>query len=81
MSMISEFRSTRVSLSELDFPVTRYLNQILKAYRHRKALQQLLEAEDHMLADVGLTRDDVRHAQAHIPARQVGDYLTKVARR
>ena len=81
MSMISESRPIRGSFSQQELPFAGFLQRMLKGYQHRRALQRLLEMEDHILADMGLTRDDVRYAQAHIPAPEIGDYLAKAAKR
>ncbi|MEP3279050.1 MAG: hypothetical protein ABJN26_10570 [Stappiaceae bacterium] len=80
MSMISEFQSGRLSVSEVILFLARPIQRVRNLYRQRKALQQLLESEDHILADLGISRDDLRYAVAYIPTKDVGDYLTKLAR-
>jgi uncharacterized protein YjiS (DUF1127 family) len=35
------------------------MSQIIRAVRHRQAIQSMTELDDHMLADIGLLRSDV----------------------
>jgi uncharacterized protein YjiS (DUF1127 family) len=39
-------------------------NQVVRAVRHRWAVQSLTELDDHTLADIGLLRTDVHAALA-----------------
>lgn len=38
--------------------------QLYKAIKHRRDIASLADQDDHLLADIGLTRNDVRHANA-----------------
>lgn len=38
--------------------------QLSRAMRHRRDVTVLVDQDDHLLADIGLTREDVRHAIA-----------------
>ena len=38
------------------------ITQLYKALRNRRAIARLTEQDDHLLADIGLTRQDVRDA-------------------
>jgi uncharacterized protein YjiS (DUF1127 family) len=42
---------------------------IVRAWRHRKDLSMLASLDDRMLADIGLTRGDLRDAAAALPWR------------
>jgi len=42
----------------------RHAMQLYKAIKHRRDIAPLADQDDHLLADIGLTRDDVRHANA-----------------
>jgi uncharacterized protein YjiS (DUF1127 family) len=44
----------------------RGMRQVLKAWKSRKEIANLADFDDHMLADLGLTRGDVRDA-LHLP--------------
>lgn len=49
--------------------VARRLAGIGRAWRHRKDLLLLASFDDRMLADIGLTRGDLRDAAAELPWR------------
>jgi uncharacterized protein YjiS (DUF1127 family) len=51
----------RVFASLLAF-VTHWLKQVARARRHRRQASQLAGLDRHMLADIGITRADVRDA-------------------
>ena len=42
----------------------RHAMQLYKAIKHRRDIAPLADQDDRLLADIGLTRDDVRHANA-----------------
>jgi uncharacterized protein YjiS (DUF1127 family) len=41
-------------------------SRIVRAFRHRRAVQSLTELDDHTLADIGLLRTDVHAALARL---------------
>ena len=41
-----------------------HAKQLYKAIKHRRRIALLGDQDDHLLADIGLTRNDVRHAMA-----------------
>ena len=41
-----------------------HAKQLYKAIKHRRDIAPLADQDDHLLADIGLTRDDVRHSIA-----------------
>ncbi|MEW5424658.1 DUF1127 domain-containing protein [Amorphus sp. 3PC139-8] len=61
MSIHSEFRSP-LSLRGLLARTGAAAAAFYKAYRGRRALCTLIEADERMLHDIGVTRDDVRWA-------------------
>ena len=50
---------------------------LLRAYRGRRALRTLIDADDRMLRDIGVTRDDVRWA-LEAPAGQDPTALLRI---
>tara|TARA_R110002020_G_scaffold50844_11_gene144001 strand:- start:7679 stop:8026 length:348 start_codon:yes stop_codon:yes gene_type:complete len=50
---------------------------LLRAYRGRRSLRTLIEADDRMLRDIGVTRDDVRWA-LQAPAGQDPSSLLRI---
>ena len=44
----------------------RFVGQLLHNLYSRHMVQQLAMRDDHILADIGVTRDDIAHA-AHVP--------------
>ena len=57
------------------YTVLRAAHDTLEAWRHRKQIATLVEFDDHMLSDIGLTRRDVREALelpfSHDPGREL----------
>lgn len=55
--------------------VLRSAQQTLEAWKRRKQIATLVDFDDHMLADIGLTRRDVREALdlpfSHDPGREL----------
>ena len=53
----------------------RMAQETLEAWRHRKQIATLVDFDDHMLSDIGLTRRDVREALelpfSHDPGREL----------
>ena len=41
-----------------------HVKQLIRAYRHRRDAEKLASLDDRMLADIGLTRGDLRDAFA-----------------
>ncbi|MBA5778352.1 DUF1127 domain-containing protein [Stappia sp. F7233] len=59
-STIRPARTSLVSLSTSAFAAMgRAIANAWKAQRNRREIRQLLEFDDHMLADIGLSRSDV----------------------
>src|SRR5687767_14616417 len=59
--------TTRRVLQSLDANIARLLvgiKQLYGAIKHRRDIAALAEQDDHLLADIGLTRNDVRSAIA-----------------
>ena len=55
--------------------VVQLAHETLEAWRRRKQIATLVDFDDHMLADIGLTRGDVREALelpfSHDPGREL----------
>lgn len=60
--------------------IVEVLSAVVRLVRHRRETAQLLEMDDHKLADIGLSRSDVIHALngslLHDPTRE----LSRLAR-
>jgi uncharacterized protein YjiS (DUF1127 family) len=54
---------------------------VARLIRHRQEAAGLLELSDHQLADIGLTRDDVRQALTTSPLHDPTNELARVAGR
>lgn len=53
------------------------LSAMVRAYRGRRSLRTLIDADDRMLRDIGVTRDDVRWA-LEAPAGQDPSSLLRI---
>ena len=42
--------------------ILRHAGRLYRAIKHCRAIAVLADQDDHLLADIGLTRDDLRHA-------------------
>ncbi len=55
--------------------IVEVLSAVARLVRHRREAAQLLEMDDHKLADIGLSRSDVIHAlntsPLHDPTREL----------
>jgi uncharacterized protein YjiS (DUF1127 family) len=47
--------------------VVRWVKQLARALRHHRETAMLAGMDEHMLADIGLTRSDVRDAVSELP--------------
>lgn len=74
----TEFSSGRHTLATLAGTGARHLAALWTAFRNRRAAFRLLEWDDRMLRDIGLTSNDVRSALAgHLnddPTARLGDF-------
>jgi uncharacterized protein YjiS (DUF1127 family) len=59
--------------------VARRFVGLARAWRHRKDIEVLATFDDRMLADIGLTRGDLRDAVAQLPWRDPTAVLVKRA--
>ncbi|MGX1308601.1 uncharacterized protein YjiS (DUF1127 family) [Amorphus suaedae] len=57
--------------------VGKTLSAMVRAYRGRRSLRTLIDADDRMLRDIGVTRDDVRWA-LQAPAGQDPSSLLRI---
>lgn len=53
--------SSRSASPNLLSSLLRTTRALVRALHHRRAARKIEELPDHLLADIGLTRDDVRH--------------------
>jgi uncharacterized protein YjiS (DUF1127 family) len=57
------------------YTVARKVQESLEAWKHRRQIATLVDFDDHMLSDIGLTRRDVREALdlpfSHDPGREL----------
>jgi len=51
----------------------------MRAMRHRASVRQLLDADEHMLRDIGLTRSDVRAALSGPPGSDPSEIVSAFA--
>jgi uncharacterized protein YjiS (DUF1127 family) len=59
---VTGLRATRI----LKRALSRRFKWLAQAWRHRRDLELLASFDDHMLADVGLTRADIERAKADL---------------
>jgi uncharacterized protein YjiS (DUF1127 family) len=45
-------------------PISALLGRIIRALERRRAVHELMQLDDHMLSDIGITRADI-HRAAH----------------
>ena len=72
-------RKSVVSLPRFANPIvrlTRWIQVWLEERRNRRAIAQLLEHDDRLLKDIGITRADVEFALGRANSRETADYLT-----
>jgi uncharacterized protein YjiS (DUF1127 family) len=55
----------------------RQIGHFVQAWRHRHDMEVLASFDDHMLADIGLTRSDLRDAIAQPPWRDPTELLAE----
>lgn len=71
-----------LATSRLEQPagsITAFVRRLWLTWSNRRAARQLLYLDDRMLADIGLTRDDVRRASALSFGADVTRQLQRVA--
>jgi uncharacterized protein YjiS (DUF1127 family) len=74
-------RSRGADLSRLPARVIGLIGRLYRAYHHRSAIAVLGDVSDHMLADIGLTRADLRDAFAEPAWRDPTCLMSARARR
>jgi uncharacterized protein YjiS (DUF1127 family) len=81
VTSISIYGTTRAlrALSIVGAKLGRRVKQIVRAIRNRRDLHELTNLDDRMLADIGLTRFDVRDAYAESLWHDPGEVLTRRA--
>lgn len=50
------------SLSHSELPGTTFVSRLIRNWRARRAVRQLIELDDRMLRDIGVSRNDVEWA-------------------
>ena len=78
---VSIYGTTRAlrALALLRSRLSRRLKRIVRGIRNRRDLRELTSFDDRMLADIGLTRFDVRDAYSESFWRDPGEMLTRRA--
>jgi uncharacterized protein YjiS (DUF1127 family) len=61
--------------------IVEVLSAVARLVRHRREAAQLLEMDDHNLADIGLSRSDVIHAMNSSPLHDPTRELSRLAGR
>jgi len=68
MLMTSKTKASQTALRQLAGTLAQTISNLVahfaQVWRHRRDLDQLARFDDHMLADIGLTRSDLRDAMA-----------------
>ena len=81
VTSLSIYGTTRAlrALALLRVRLSRRVKRIMRGIRNRRDLHELTNFDDRMLADIGLTRFDVRDAYSESFWRDPGEMLTSRA--
>ena len=74
-------RTTAATATKQRHWIFQVLSAVGRLIRHRRDAAQLLEMDDHKLADIGLSRSDVIHALNSSPLHDPTRELSRLAGR